>query len=332
MTDFDQAKAEAFAGTMVGMLNGGMLSLMTSIGYETGLFDVMADLPASTSEEIASAAGLNERYVREWLGAMVTGGIIERNCDGGTHVLPPEHATAVTSAAGPDNLALFAGVMTIQAKLQDRLVDCFRNGGGVGYDENSEVLDHFSIYTNQIFDRSLVSQVIPLMPDVEAALKDGAAVLDIGCGAGHSTNVMAKAFPASRFTGFEFREDAVEQARAQAKSMGLSNADFRAENLTTLDEVDAYNLVTAFDVIHDQARPRKVLRNVLSALKPNGTFLMVDIKASSDVCENIQHPMAPFMYTISATHCMTVSLADGGEGLGAMWGEQKALELLEEAG
>ena len=122
------------------------------------------------------------------------------------------------------------------------------------------------------------------------------------------------------------------QARAEAASEGLGNVDFRQQDLVEMADVDAFDLVTAFDVIHDQAQPRQVLRHLVTALKPGGTFLMVDIKAATDVQDNMQHPMAPFLYTSSTMHCMTVSLAQGGEGLGAMWGEQKAVELLGEAG
>jgi 2-polyprenyl-3-methyl-5-hydroxy-6-metoxy-1,4-benzoquinol methylase len=332
MSELDQEKAEAFAGTMMGILNGGMLSLMTSIGHETGLFDAMADLPPSTSEEIAHAAGLNERYVREWLAAMVTGQIVEHAPAEGTHLLPPEHALFLTRASGPDNMAVFARLIPALSEVYNGIVHSFRDGGGVPYDQHNTTLTCFAGYTAQVFDQSLISKVIPLMPEVESALKDGIEVLEIGCGTGHSTNVMAAAFPDSRFTGYDFREVALEQARAEAQSKGLGNVDFRKQDLVDMADVDAFDLVTAFDVIHDQAQPRQVLRHIVTALRPGGTYLMVDIKAATDVQDNMQHPMAPFLYTSSTMHCLTVSLAQGGEGLGAMWGEQKAIELLGEAG
>jgi len=332
MSDMDQAKTEAFAGTMMGILNGGALSLMTSIGHETGLFDVMADLPPSTSEGIANAAGLNERYVREWLAAMVMGQIVEHSPPGGMYKLPAEHAAMLTRAAGPDNMATFARVIPILSDVRDGIIDCFHNGGGVAYDQYDDFLGCFSGYTAQVFDRVLVSKAIPLMPAIEKALTGGIDVLDVGCGAGHSTNVLARAFPKSRFTGYEFRESALEEARSEAGSLDLANVEFRAQDLSAMVDESAYDFVTAFDVIHDQAQPRTVLGHILTALRPKGTYLMVDIKASSDVGGNAQHPIAPFLYTSSMMHCMTVSLAQGGEGLGAMWGEQKALELLGEAG
>lgn len=332
MAGLDEAKMEQFAGRMMEVLNGGMLSLMTSIGYRAGLFDAMAGRPPSTSDEIAEAAGLNERYVREWLDTMVSGGIVEYSPDTEVYVLPPEHSALLTRAAGPDNMAVFAATIPLLGNLEEEFLGCFRNGGGVPYDRFDEFLSLWSGFTSQRFESTLIAKVLPLMPDVVRALEEGIDVLEIGCGTGHSTNLMAGAYPASRFTGYEFRESLVEEARAEAESLGLGNVRFLSRDLTEMDEVEAYDLVTAFDVIHDQAQPRLVLKNVTTALKPGGTFLMVDIRASSRVHENLGHPMAPFLYATSTLHCMTVSLALDGEGLGTMWGEQKALELLREAG
>ena len=186
--------------------------------------------------------------------------------------------------------------------------------------------------TKQIFSRTLISKVLPLMPDVLAALGTGIDVLEIGCGEGHSTNLMANAYPNSRFTGYDFREEVMEVARAKAATQASPNVNFVRMDLREMSESGEYDLVTAFDVIHDQAEPKVVLKNIMTALRPGGTFLMVDVRASSDVHQNMDHPLGPFMYTTSTMHCMTVSLALGGEGLGAMWGEQKALEYLAEAG
>jgi ubiquinone/menaquinone biosynthesis C-methylase UbiE len=178
----------------------------------------------------------------------------------------------------------------------------------------------------------LVSKVLTLMPDIVDALNRGIRVLDIGCGTGHSTNVMAQAYPSSHFAGYDFRDTTLDEGRSEATSRGLSNVRFVRRDLADMNEVDAYDLISAFDVVHDQVKPSLVLKNVAQALKPGGTFLMVDIKASSRVHENLDHPMGPFLYGTSALHCMTVSLALGGEGLGTMWGEQKALDLLRRAG
>src|SRR5262245_44300489 len=133
--ELDKAKAEAFGGQMVGILNSGLLALMTSIGHRTGLFDKMAKMPPATSREIAGAAGLNERYVREWLGAMATGRIIEYDPANGTFRLPPEHAASLTRSAGPANLANMLQFMSLMGNVEDQIVECFRKGGGVPYSQ-----------------------------------------------------------------------------------------------------------------------------------------------------------------------------------------------------
>jgi 2-polyprenyl-3-methyl-5-hydroxy-6-metoxy-1,4-benzoquinol methylase len=332
VAELDQTKVDAFTHAMTGFLNGGTLALMTSIGHQTGLFETLATLPPSTSRQIADAAGLNERYVREWLNTMATGKIVTYAPESRTYALPAEHAAVLTKAAGPGNMAIFARMIPILSAVEPGIIDSFRRGGGVFYDQFQDFMALWAGVNEQTFESTLVPKAMPLMPEVAAALNAGIEALDIGCGEGHSTNVLAKAYPHSRFTGYDLRDRALEEARAKAASLGLHNVRFVRQDLSTLEERGAYELVTAFDVIHDQAQPRTVLRNVATALKQRGTFLMVDIKASSNVHENLDHPMGPFLYTISTMHCMTVSLARHGEGLGAMWGEQKALELLAEAG
>jgi 2-polyprenyl-3-methyl-5-hydroxy-6-metoxy-1,4-benzoquinol methylase len=332
MAELDQTKVEAFTQTMTGILNGGTLALMTSIGHQTGLFEVLSSLPPSTSTQIAEAAGLNERYVREWLNTMATGKIVTYTPESQTYALPAEHATVLTKAAGPGNMATFARMIPMLSAVEPGIIDSFRHGGGVFYDQFQDFMALWAGVNEQTFARTLVPKVIPLMPAVMAALNAGIDVLDIGCGEGHSTNLLAQAYPRSRFTGYDLREGALEEGRAKAASLGLRNVRFVRQDLSTMEELGAYDFVTAFDVIHDQAQPRTVLKHVAALLKPGGTFLMVDIKASSEVHENLDHPMGPFLYTISTMHCMTVSLARDGEGLGTMWGEQKALELLAEAG
>ncbi len=156
--------------------------------------------------------------------------------------------------------------------------------------------------------------------------------MDVGCGSGRAINRMAQEFPRSKFTGYDFSDEAIANAKAEAARLGVENARFEVRNLTGLIERGRYQLITAFDAIHDQAQPRQVLRAIADALAPEGVFLMQDIRASSHVHKNLDHPLGAFTYTISCLHCMTVSLALDGEGLGAAWGEEKALELLAEAG
>ena len=328
----DQAKAEAFAGQMVGILNAGLLAFMTSIGHRTELFDKMASMPPSTSQQIADAAGLNDRYVREWLGAMVTGKFVEYDPATKTYRLPPEHAASITRAAGPNNLAAMIQFMALMGNVEDRIVDCFRNGGGVPYSAYPKFQQIMSEESAQVFDATLIDVTLPLVPGLEERMKAGIDVADVGCGAGHAINVMAKAFPNSRFTGYDFSEEGIAAGRKEAAEWGLTNAIFQVQDVAELSNAEAFDLITVFDAIHDQAQPRKVLANISRALKPDGVFLCVDVAASSSLEENVDHPLGPMLYSVSTMHCMTVSLALNGEGLGTVWGEQMARELLGEAG
>jgi len=329
---FDYAKSEEFAERMLAVLNAGALSLMLSIGHKTHLFDIMAALPPSTSEQIAQAAGLNERYVREWLGAMVTGRIMEYDPSEVTYRLPQEYSTWLTRTAGVKNLALQQQYIPLLASVQDEIVACFFNGGGVPYSAFHSFQPLMAEESSQVLDTSLLQWTLPLVPGLEDQLRAGIDVADIGCGSGHAINIMAQAFPKSRFVGYDFSQEGIAAAQAEARHLGLANARFEVRDVSALGIVSSYDFITAFDAIHDQAQPQKVLLTIAKALRPAGVFLMCDIAASSHLHENMDHPLAPFLYTISCNHCMTVSLAENGEGLGAVWGEQKASQMLHDAG
>jgi 2-polyprenyl-3-methyl-5-hydroxy-6-metoxy-1,4-benzoquinol methylase len=330
--ELDQARAEEFAERMVGVLNEGSMALMTSIGHRTGLFDAMAGLPPSTSEEIASAASLNERYVREWLGAMVVGKIVEHNPEEGTYQLPQEHAAFLTRAASPDNIAAFAQYIPLLGSVEDGIVESFKNGGGVPYSAFPRFHEVMAEDSGQTVLPALKEHILPLVPGLIVRLEKGIDVLDVGCGSGRALNLMARSFPNSRFVGYDFSEEAIARARAEAQEHGTTNTRFEVKDAAALDEKKRYDLITTFDAVHDQADPAAVLRGIAAALREEGVYLMQDIAGSSHHHNNIDHPIGPFLYTVSTMHCMTVSLAQGGEGLGAMWGEEKAKEMLEEAG
>ena len=331
-TDFDASKAEAFAGRFIGAVNGASVVALASVGRHAGLFEAMAKLQPSTSQAIADAAGLNERYVREWLGGMVTGGVIAYDAAAGTYHLPPEHAAFLTTDAGPNDLTLIAQIFPYLGLIQDELIGSFRHGGGVPYESYPDFQKIQAAMTGGFFEASLVETVLPLAPGVVDALQAGAEVLDIGTGAGHAVNLMAAAFPNSRFAGYDFSAEGISLAEAEAARLGLANARFEVRDIAALDRPGQYDLITAIELVHDLARPFDVLRAVYDSLKPDGTFLVVDIAASSKLEENIDHPLGPTLYTFSVFHCMTVSLAQGGAGLGTVVGEQKVTELLHEAG
>jgi SAM-dependent methyltransferase len=324
--------AELFAGELLGVLNSGMLSLMISIGHRAGLFDAMSGLEPATSEEIAKAAGLNERYVREWLGAMTTGRIVDLDPLTGTYVLPPERAGFLTRAAGPNNMAAFAQFIAMLGQVETAVVESFRKGGGVPYSEYPEFQRLMAEESAQVFDATLLDVTVPLVPGLPARLEEGIDVADVACGSGHAINILAEAYPKSRFVGFDFSAEGVAAGTAEAKEKGLANARFELRDVATLSGPPAFDLVTTFDAVHDQADPATVLRGIHDMLRPGGTYLCVDVLASSQVHQNLDHPLGTFLYTVSCMHCMTVSLALDGKGLGAAWGEELALEMLGDAG
>ncbi len=331
------APIEDFGGWMLESFNRAAFCLMASIGHRSGLFDAMNGLPPSTPREIAGRAGMHERYVREWLGAMATAGVVLVKAEGeeDRYWLPPEHAAFLTRAAGPDNLAGLAQYIALLGGVEDDIVECFRRGGGVPYERFPRFHAVMADDSEQSVVSALDTHVLPLVPGLSEALARGIRALDVGCGSGRIINRLAQLFPRSRFEGRDLSEEAIDRASREAAAKGLTNVVFATADLSDFEhtaEAHAFDLVTAFDAIHDQARPLSVLKGIRRTLKTDGVYLMQDIRASSRVPANVGHPLGTMLYTISCMHCMTVSLAQGGEGLGAMWGEERTREYLTNAG
>lgn len=333
LNDFDPARAEAFAGRLLQCLNDGALCLMISIGHRTGLFDTLARTGAGTSAEIAARAGLNERYVREWLGAMLTGGIVDYAPASARFSLPAEHAGGLTRAAAADNLAVFAQYIGALGYVESEIVECFRHGGGVPYSSYPRFHEVMAEDSGQSVLSTLESHILPLVPGLSERLAQGIDVLDLGCGRGLVLAELAARYPASRFTGIDLSTDAISWAREHSGER--PNLRFEARDLSDYADwapAAAYDFITTFDAIHDQAQPLAVLKGIRRALRPAGVYLMQDISGTGHVHKDVEHPIGTLLYTVSCMHCMTVSLAQGGEGLGAMWGEEKTLEYLKLAG
>jgi 2-polyprenyl-3-methyl-5-hydroxy-6-metoxy-1,4-benzoquinol methylase len=216
--------------------------------------------------------------------------------------------------------------------VEDGIVDCFRDGGGVPYEAYGRFHEVMAEESGLTVVGALDDHLLPRVPGLTDRLTAGIDVLDVGCGSGRALIHLARAYPNSRFTGYDLSAEAIGRARAVAQNGGLTNVRFEARDVTALGETGAFDLVTAFDAIHDQARPDLVLAGIAGALKPGGVFVMQDIRASSHVHGNADHPMGTYLYTISCMHCMTVSLAQGGMGLGAVWGRETAERMLAEAG
>lgn len=331
----DIKSVDLFAEKMLDMLNQGALSMMVSIGHRTGLFDCMSELPDASAGEISAHAGLEERYVREWLAAMVAGGVVRYSPDSERYQLPETHAALLTRSASPDNIAVFAQYISMMGQVEDRIVNCFRQGGGVGYEHYPRFHKVMAEDSGQTVLAAFEAHILPLVSQLIPGLEAGIRVLDVGCGKGALLLWLAEHYPNSEFVGYDLSQQALSEAHNTVIKSGLSNIQFEERDLTGFAEqadVDAFDWVTAFDAIHDQAEPQSVLDGIYKTLKPGGVFLMVDIRASSHLENNLEHPIAPLLYTLSTMHCMTVSLAQDGAGLGTMWGEELATEMLHTAG
>jgi SAM-dependent methyltransferase len=329
-TELDPQQLETWAGKVLSIYTGSMLSYMIDIGHGTGLLAVAAQGPG-TSEELASRAGLHERYVREWLAAMVTGGVFEYDPATRTYALPAEAAAVLTG--GPLPLAVLAGLQTHLGKHVHEVARAFREGGGVPYSayrpEFTDVMDQIG---RTLYDTALVDAYLPLVEGLAARLEAGAHVADIACGTGHALVVLARRFPASTFIGFDLDDGAIGRARAEASGAGLTNVRFEVADVATLDAAREFDLVFVFDAVHDQVDPAGVLRCIHDALKPGGVFVMKEPRAADALEDNIGNPFAPILYATSTLHCLTVSLAHDGAGIGTAFGEQLARTLLADAG
>jgi ubiquinone/menaquinone biosynthesis C-methylase UbiE len=335
LQNFDAARAERFAGSLLDTMNKSSLSLMISIGHRSGLFDTMSSNGIATSVELARATSLNERYVREWLGAMVTGGIVEYSPESKTFRLPPEHAAFLTRKAGADNFGVFMQYVAVMGSVEDEILKCFRDGGGVPYSRFHRFHEVMAEDSGQSVLSSLETHILPMVPGLREKLEAGMKMLDAGCGSGRIINKLASLFPHSEFVGFDLSQEAIARAATEAESLSLRNVQFHVKDLTDFHQwapTEGFDFITTFDAVHDQAQPLSVLKGICRALKADGIYLMQDISGTGRLEEDMKHPIGTFLYAISCMHCMTVSLAQGGEGLGAMWGEEKTKEYLSRAG
>lgn len=329
---FDQQAAEGFAERMTEVLNSGAVAAMVSIGHRSGLFDVMKDRLPSTSTEIAEAATLDERYVREWLAVMVTGRIVDYDPATRTYALPAAHAACLTRGAPLGNLAVYGQFVALLGGMQDRILACLESGEGLAYGDYPHFHEVMAEDSGQTVTAQLFDSILPMVAGLEARLKAGIDVLDAGCGRGASVIAMAERFPRSRFTGYDLGADAIAFASAQAAARGIVNATFECRDLTGYDERDRFDFVTTFDAVHDQKDPEGLVRGLAGALRPGGIYLMQDVGGSAHLENNLDFPLAAFLYAVSFTHCMPVSLGQGGAGLGTMWGWETAEAMLARAG
>lgn len=331
-TTFDETRAKAFAGQMLGALNGAALSLMASIGHRTGLFDHLAAISPCTAGELAAKAELNERYVREWLAVMCTSRVVDYDPNGATYLLPKEHAAFLTRKGSIKNIAATAQFPSVVGGVEDEIIARFGDGKGLCYHHYGRFHDVMAEASHQSIVVPFVEHVLPLAPGLRERLDGGIDVIDVGCGGGRALLMLAERFPESRFVGVDLCADAFASAVEEARAKGLRNLSFTQKDLSDVESLGAYDLVLAFDAVHDQKSPQAMLRMIRQSLRDDGTFLMVEFGGSSRLEDNLAHPIAPFLYMMSVMHCMPVSLGQGGEALGTMWGVELATDMLGRAG
>lgn len=335
MADFEQK--------MTDILNYGALNLAMAIGYKNRIFDVLQDLDKpATLDEIAEASGLSKRYLKEWLAIMVTGGIVELQSAGGredAYFLPPEHASFLARKSNGTNLGVYTQeIPLLTSCAMDSVNKGFETGEGISFSKYPDFQQFMSQLADAKHERILVEKFLPSVENGKLVkrLTSGIRVCDLGCGQGVALNLMARAFPESEFTGIDNHEPALARGRQQAAKNGLANVVYRNMDAAAIcgnkDFYQKFDYICAFDAIHDQSHPLEALKGIRYMLVPGGLFSMIDIKASSVLAENMDHPMGPFLYTVSLMHCMPIGLNDNGTGLGMMWGRQQARDMLKQAG
>lgn len=329
----DQAKVEQFVGRAMGDLSAVMNVFMASIGDRLGLFRALAADGPATSEALAQRTGLQERYVREWLGQMASAGYLEYAPARQTFTLPPEHAPVLAVEGGPMFMGGAYQMTPLMALVFDKLVHAFQHGGGVPQSAYPaayyEGMDRFSAGW---FEHQLLQSWIPAVPEVMARLESGIDVADVGCGSGRALVKLAQRFLRSRFVGYDLFAPNVEKATALARQAGVADrVRFEARDVSR-GLPARFDLITTFDVVHDAADPLALMRGIKQALTPSGAYLCLEM-ACSDKLEENAGPMGAMLHGVSVMYCMTTSLAQGGAGLGALGvHEPKLNELAREAG
>ncbi|TPG40630.1 class I SAM-dependent methyltransferase [Sphingomonas koreensis] len=333
MAAIDQDKLHAFVGKMLGDLGGAMSVPTVRLGMRLGLFVALDQGPATAAELADRAGGLHERYVREWAMAQAANGYVDFDAASGRFSLNPEQAMVFVNRDSPVYLAGAFEMAAAMVEAEDKVEECFRKGSGVRWGDHAGCL---FCATGQFFRPGYVNNIvqawIPALDGVEARLKAGAKVADVGCGVGFSTLLMATAYPDSEFVGFDFHEPSIEQARRHAAEHGLSDrVRFEATPAKEIAEKD-FDLITMFDCLHDMGDPRGCARHMRKMLAPEGSWMIVEPIASDDPQGNL-NPVGRLYYNASTMICVPTSLdQEVGEALGAQAGETKLRAVIMDGG
>jgi 2-polyprenyl-3-methyl-5-hydroxy-6-metoxy-1,4-benzoquinol methylase len=329
--NIDQVKLETFVHKLVGDMGATMSSILVVLGDRLGLWKAMAAAGPVTASELAKRTETAERYVREWLDAQASAGYVTYDPATRRYTLPPEQAAVFTDDSSP---FYFPGAFESAAACwaaTDKMTTNFRTGGGIEWGHHHPCLFQG---TERFFRASyignLISSWIPALDGVEAKLKAGARVADVGCGLGASTILMAQAFPRSRFRGFDYHEGSIELASKRAEAAGVADrVTFEVASSTDYPG-EGYDLVAHFDCLHDMQDPNGAAKHVRRTIAPDGTWMIVEPFANDKPEEN-HNPVGRIYYSASTMLCVPHSLAFGGPALGAQAGEAR-LRAVTEAG
>jgi len=302
------------------------------IGDRLGIFRALAEHGPVTTAALAERTGLNERYIREWSAAMAASAYITYRPEDATFSMSPEQVLVLVTRNPLNGAGGFVYAIACIRQLP-KLMDAFRDGGGVAFAEfGPEIVEAINRLFAPGYELFVPHQWIPAIPELHARLKQGGEVAEVGCGAGQALIPVALAFPQSRFTGYEIDTTGIEQARIKATEAGLAGrVTFEQVPAEEIPDEHRYDLIMAFNCIHDMSNPRGALRGILGGLKPDGIALWSEARVSDRLEENLNR-MGRVLYGASVMHCMTVSLADGGEGLGNVVGPEAARAMANEAG
>lgn len=324
----DRGRIEAFLDRFVGLAAASGTMALLGVADRSGLTAWLARNGGGTSSQIAEGSGLQERYVREICSGLAAAGILDHHQ--GTFSLPPEHAMFLADETSPYFMGGYMDMIPALFGQVDGVAAATRSGGGVPFEDFGQGLVTGLDKTNRPSQQVLLPRKwLPAIPLLHHRLGEGIRVADVGCGSGAAVIAMASAYPNSTFVGYDVSLELL--ALASERSEGMPNVTFERTPVEELPTDPGFDLVTAFDVIHDLDDPLAALQRIGDSLRPGGVFLMMEPNASSELDDNIGDTGA-LLYSVSALYCMTQSLARGGAGLGAAWGRQAAEDLAREAG
>jgi ubiquinone/menaquinone biosynthesis C-methylase UbiE len=330
--DLNWDRVKKFSAQVSGDIGAAMLGAMSYIGDRLGIFKSLADSGPVTSVELAQKTGLDERYLREWLAAMTAAEYVIYDPASRRYSIPAENAMILAREESPFFMGGFIQGIIPNLSVTSKVMEAFRTGKGVHQrDYPPETFESMERSSAGMYRNQLMKHWLPSMPQVIKALEEGGSALDVGCGSGRCTIALAQAFPKATIFGFDAHGGSLERARNNARAAGVADRiTFELVDCTKLPSAK-FDFISTFDVVHDSVDPVGLLRSIRVALKPGGTYLMVEVNVSPRLEDNI-NPMGKLMYSMSTLYCMSVSLAGGGAGIGACMGEDKARELATEAG